>query len=108
MRVVIPVGTYFRALTFPPYFMRFVERSSAGGLGFLLQTLNQTDLAELGRFEMEFREGFKFEQMNDLDHAVEIYQQVLHRYPRYAFLVDKHLEFIREVHRLQFPPIQEK
>lgn len=81
-------------LRYPPYFIRFVERAVGGGMAFLLQTLSPQQQVELRRFEAEFREGFRFEQMNDLKHAVAVYRDIVARYPRFGFIIDKHLAFI--------------
>jgi hypothetical protein len=101
------IALKLQSLAFPPYFIRFVERSSAGGLDFLLETLNEPGVRELEEFEREFREGFKFEQLNDLTHAVTVYQQLLPRYPRFGFLIQEHLEFILDTHRAQHGMTQE-
>ena len=98
------VALKLQSLGFPPYFIRFLERSSAGGLDFLIGTLTPEGLRELREFEPEFREGYKFEQLNDLAHALNVYQQVLPRYPRFSFLIQEHLDYIRDAHRAQYAP----
>ncbi|MBX7246714.1 MAG: hypothetical protein K1X53_14550 [Candidatus Sumerlaeaceae bacterium] len=93
-----------QALQFPPYFVRFVERTSPGGLPFLLQTLTETQRLELNLFQKEFCEGFKFEQSNDLDHAVEFYNATLHRHPLFAFLIAEHLRYLETIHNQSLTP----
>ena len=61
MSALLNLDLKLQALQFPPYFVRFVERTSSGGLPFLLQTLTDSQRLELNRFQVEFCEGFKFE-----------------------------------------------
>lgn len=93
-KLMIRVEAKLEGLRYPPYFIRFVERAVGGGMAFLLHTLNPEQQRELLFFEKEFREGFRFEQMNDLAHAIAVYREILRRYPRFGFIIEKHLAFI--------------
>ena len=104
---MISVRLKLKSLRFPPYFVRFVRRSPAGDLELMLRTITEAEEAQLIEFESELREGHRFEQLNDLDHAIESYEMLMERYPRFAFLVAPQLESARKARAVGFLALME-
>jgi hypothetical protein len=93
---MISVRLKLRALAYPPYFIRFMRRSPVGDLELLLRALTPVEEAQLNAFEAELREAHRFEQLNELEHAIDVYEQIIERYPKFAFVLTNHLESVRK------------
>jgi len=89
------VGFLLLSLHFPPYFVSFLAVSAIGGLGYLLKTLNDKERDTLVKFEKEFRKGYELEQQGNYDEAVELYHNLLERYPKFRYIVTERLEYLR-------------
>ncbi len=89
------VGFLLLSLHFPPYFVSFLAVSAIGGLGYLLKTLNDKERDTLVKFEKEFRKGYELEQQGNYDEAIELYHNLLERYPKFRYVVTERLEYLR-------------